>query len=146
MTKYLLQKSESVPYKWVLTDTEAEICCTFMEGRINDTQSFTPLRQPSDYNAAELPKIAAEMAEWLRHNHYEIIFSSPQRVAAAARAEIGRQIREAREAKGYTLRHLAKLTGIAYNHIARIECGKYNVTLDKVAVVADALGLKIELT
>lgn len=38
-----------------------------------------------------------------------------------------------------------KLTGIAFNHLGRIERGKYNVTLDTLAVVINALGMDLEL-
>lgn len=145
MSKYLLQKSETEPYKWILTDTEAEVCCTFIEGEFNESQQYTLLRDSSEYVPDELPRIAKGMSDWLRENHYEIIFSSPRKIAEEARADIGYQIREARETKGYTLRHLAKLTGIAFNHIARIESGKYNVTLDKVAIIAHALDVEIKL-
>lgn len=144
--RYLLQKSKEDPLWWVLTDTETEIVCRFKEGEFNETQKVTLLNENSDYDLMKLPRIMAEMAEWLRENHYEIIFSSPQTVIRLGRESVGRQIREAREAKGWTLRYLAKLTGIAFNHIGRIEQGKYNVTVDTLAVLADALDLDIVLT
>lgn len=144
--RYLLQKSKEDPLWWVLTDTETEIVCRFKEGEFNETQKVTLLNEDSDYDLMKLPRIMAEMAEWLRENHYEIIFSSPQTVIRLGRESVGRQIREAREAKGWTLRYLAKLTGIAFNHIGRIEQGKYNVTVDTLAVLADALDLDIVLT
>ena len=37
------------------------------------------------------------------------------------------------------------MTGIAFNHIGRIEKGQYNVTLDTLALLADALGMEIGL-
>lgn len=144
--KYLLQKSKEDPLCWVLTDTEEEIVCRFKEGEFNETQQFTPLREISEYDVSKLPTVVAEMADWLRENHYEIVFTSPQTVIRLNRESIGRQLREAREAKGWTLRYLAKLTGIAFNHIGRIEQGKYNVTIDTLAVIADALGLELILS
>lgn len=54
------------------------------------------------------------------------------------------QLRTAREAKGYTLRCLEKLTEIANNHIARIEGGRYNVTLDTIAILAAALDAEVK--
>lgn len=143
--RYLLQRSKEDPLWWVLTDTDTEIVCRFKEGEFNDTQKFTLLNDDSDYDLMKLPRIMADMSEWLRENHYEIIFSSPQEITRKAREDIGRMIKEAREAKGWTLRYLAKLTGIAFNHIGRIEQGKYNVTLDTLALIADALGLEIGL-
>lgn len=144
--KYLLQKSEEDPLWWVLTDTEAQIVCRFKEGEFNETQKFTPLNDISQYDVFKLPQIVVDMADWLRDNHYEIIFTSPQMIIQNNRERIGLQIKEAREAKGYTLRHLAKLTGIAFNHIGRIEAGRYNVTLDTLAVIADALGMELTVS
>ena len=144
--KYLLQKSSEDPLWWVLTDTEAEIVCRFKEGEFNDTQKFTLLREDNEYDLNDLPAIASGMSDWLRDNHYEIIFTSPQTIIRQSREAIGRQVKELRETKGITLRHLAKLTGIAYNHISRIEQGKYNVTIDTLAIIADALGGKLTLS
>lgn len=144
--KYLLQKSNEDPLWWVLTDTEEGVVCRFKEGEYNDSQKFTLLGEDSEYDLANLPSILAGMSDWLRENHYEIVFSSPQKAILLARQSIGRQVREAREAKGWTLRYLAKLTGIAFNHIGRIEQGKYNVTIDSLAVIADALGVELILS
>lgn len=63
-----------------------------------------------------------------------------------ARKDVGESIRRAREAKGLSLRQVGKLTGIAYNHIGRIERGKYNVTIDTLAVIANALWVRITFT
>jgi len=144
--KYILQKSKNDPMKWVLTDTEAQIVCTFVEGEFNDTHKFTPLNDLKDYDIEALPAIVNDMAAWLRDNHYEIIFSSPTKTVEENRKHIGEMIKDAREAKGYTLRHLAKLTGIAFNHIGRIEAGRYNVTIDTLALLSAALGVSLTLT
>lgn len=66
-------------------------------------------------------------------------------VQVTARQSVGEQLRKAREAKGWTVRDVARLTGITFTHIARIERGKYNVNLDTVAVIAAALELDIKL-
>lgn len=144
--RYLLQKSEKDPLWWVVTDTETQIVCRFKEGEFNETQKFTPLKDISQYDVFMLPQIATDMADWLRDNHYEIIFTSPQSIIQESRERVGQQIKEAREAKGYTLRHLSKLTGIAFNHIGRIEAGRYNVTLDTLAVIANALGMELTIS
>lgn len=143
--KYLLQKSSEDPLWWVLTDTQKEIVCRFKEGEFNESQKFTLLRENSEYDMTKLPAIVREMSDWLAENHYEIVFSSPQTAIRLCRESIGSQLREARESRGWTLRYLAKLTGIAFNHIGRIEQGRYNVTIDTLAVIADALGLELIL-
>lgn len=145
MDRFVLQKSKEDPLWWVLTDTQAQIVCRFKEGEFNETQQFTPLHDIDSYDVAQLPTIANEMADWLRENHYEIIFDSPQTIVAEARAMVGSKLRELREAKGWTLRDLAKRTGIAFNHIGRIEQGKYNVTIDTIALIAHALGVEIRI-
>lgn len=143
MSKYLLQKSDTRQYGWVLTDTENQIVCQFDEGAYNDSQKFTPLKDASEYDVTKLPSMLNGMSDWLRENHYEIVFTSPQRIHEEARASIGEQLREAREAKGWSTRNLAKLTGIAQNHISRIEQGRYNVNIDTVAMLAEVLDVDI---
>ncbi len=130
---------------WVLTDTEAGIVCRFKEGAFNESQHFTPLDDDGVYDVAALPGIVAAMSDWLAENHYEIVFSSPTEIKRRVRKDLGEEIRDARVDAGYTLRDLAKMTGIAFNHISRIEQGQYNVTLDTLALIADALGMQIGL-
>ena len=145
MSRYLLQKSDEDPLLWALVDTEEQIVCQFKEGDFNGSQRFTTLNDDCDYDFAKLPSIVRAMADWLRETHYEIMFSSPTMIAREARKNIGRQIKAAREAKGYTTRYLAKLTGLDQGHIVRIEAGRYGLTVDTLARLCDALGLKIEL-
>lgn len=143
MPKYLLQKSDKRPLGWTLTDTENKIVCRFTEGQFNETQQITLLEDADPRMVMEMPRIMREMAEWLAQNHYELVFTSPQLITQEARKYVGECIRRAREAKGLSQRQLGKLTGLAHNHIGRIERGKYNVTVDTLAVIANALGVKI---
>lgn len=43
MSKYIMQKSSTLPNGWVLTDKENGIVVTFEDGKFNDTQKVTPL-------------------------------------------------------------------------------------------------------
>lgn len=61
------------------------------------------------------------------------------------RVSVGQQIREARTKAGLTLRELADKCGIAFNHIGRIENGKYNVTIDTLYVLSKALDCPIRI-
>lgn len=61
------------------------------------------------------------------------------------RREIGRTIKAAREAKGYTIRELAAMVDMSKNHISRIEGGIYNYTLDNLNTIARALGIELKL-
>lgn len=144
--RYLLQKSETDPLWWILTDTDENISCRFKEGEFNETQQFTPLNDISEYDMESLPAIVKDMADWLRQNHYEIIFTSPQATAAKSRKDIGRQIRELRESEDIGLSHLSKITGIKENRLNRIEEGKYNVDTDTLSIIAEALGKRLSLT
>lgn len=145
MSRYLLQKSDKDPLWWALVDTVEQIVCQFKEGDFNGSQRVTTLNDDSDYDFAQLPATLCAMADWLRETHYEIMFSSPQLIAREARKDVGRQIKAAREAKGYTTRYLEKLTGVTHTHISRIEAGRYNVSVDILGRLCDALGVKIEL-
>lgn len=144
--RYLLQQSDTEPLWWLVTDTEAQVVCRFKEGEFNDSQQFTVLNDiHSKEEVLKLAGVAQGIADWMRENHYELIFSSPTKIIEEARERIGEQLRTARERKGWTLRHLGQLTGIAFNHIGRIEAGKYNVTVDTIARLCAALGLKITI-
>lgn len=146
MPKYLLQKSDKRPLGWTLTDTENQIVCRFIEGQFNETRQITLLEDVAPRMVMEMPRIMREMADWLAKNHYELVFTSPQLIIQEARKYVGESIRMAREAKGLSLRQVGKLTGIAFNHIGRIERGKYNVNIDTLAVIANALGVRITFT
>ena len=61
------------------------------------------------------------------------------------RQKIGKQISEARERKGYSIRELAEKCGVSYVTISKIENGKFNVGLDVIARIASVLGLEVEL-
>lgn len=71
--RFLLQPSEK-PSHWVCTDTENNIVCVWKEHEFNDTQEVTMLDDiPSD-RYAEVAHWMTEMGEWLRENHYDLIF------------------------------------------------------------------------
>ncbi len=61
------------------------------------------------------------------------------------REYVGGKIRAAREKSGMTLRELAAKTGLTYSHIARIEKGEHNVSLDTLATLLNTLGLSFEI-
>lgn len=71
--RFKLDKSVH-PGKWVCTDTVNGIVCVFEDRRFNDTQKFTILEDIKQPDANDLAKVANEMAEWLRSNHYNKVF------------------------------------------------------------------------
>lgn len=58
------------------------------------------------------------------------------------RIEQGILIAKLRKKAGYTQRQLADLTGINYANIARIEKGKYSVSMDALLKIERALGVE----
>ena len=72
--RFILQKSQTQPNGWVCTDQENLIMCIFENGKFNDTQQFTIFNDIEKPDANKLARIANEMAEWLRENHYDKIF------------------------------------------------------------------------
>lgn len=59
------------------------------------------------------------------------------------REEIGSELQTLRVQKGLTVRELAEASGVHYSNIAKIENGKYNVSVDILGKLADALGYKL---
>ena len=61
------------------------------------------------------------------------------------RTKVGAELRALRLSKGLTTRGLAEIVGVDHGHIVRIESGKYNVRIDTVNALANALDAEITL-
>lgn len=58
---------------------------------------------------------------------------------------IGQRIAQLRKEKGLTQEQLSELTGLDRTNIAKIENGKYNVSIDILNKVCVSLGTKINI-
>ncbi|MFM9277991.1 helix-turn-helix domain-containing protein [Paenibacillus jiagnxiensis] len=56
---------------------------------------------------------------------------------------IGRKIRQYRKWKGLTQEQLAELVGINFTQIGKIERGEYNVKIQTLEKIANALGVRL---
>lgn len=61
------------------------------------------------------------------------------------REKIGQQIAQLRKENGLTALQLSKMTGLDNSNIGKIEKGRYNVGIDILSRIADALGVDIIL-
>lgn len=61
------------------------------------------------------------------------------------RKKLGEQVRKVREEQGWSQEQLAAFVGVKEQTIAKIEDGRYNVSLDLIGTVCDALGVNIVL-
>lgn len=59
------------------------------------------------------------------------------------REEIGAELQTLRVQKGLTVRELGEMCGMQHSSIVKIENGKYNVSVDILGKVADALGYRL---
>ena len=73
MERFILQLSEKENYL-VCTDTVNGIVCTFEKHNYNENQQFVILEKREVPDVSKLAKIANEMADWLRSNHYDKVF------------------------------------------------------------------------
>lgn len=62
-----------------------------------------------------------------------------------ARNMVGAKLRQLRQEKKYSLRALAKVTGLSHSFICDVEHGRCNPSLQKLHVLAQALGVKPEI-
>ncbi|GAB4019230.1 helix-turn-helix domain-containing protein [Spirosoma koreense] len=60
------------------------------------------------------------------------------------KVRVGQQIREARKAKGFTLKEAGQIVGVAESTFSLYEKGKQNLTLETLQKIAEALGVKFE--
>ena len=63
----------------------------------------------------------------------------------ATRDRIGQHIAQMRKEQGMTQQELADSSNIGRSHLVRIEQGKYNLQLDTLASIAQALGCEVNL-
>ena len=61
------------------------------------------------------------------------------------REYIGKRVAEIRQAKGLSIRQLAELCGVTAQNITKIEHGKYNVSVDILGKICEALGCRIDI-
>ena len=60
-------------------------------------------------------------------------------------SQIGQKIREARQARGISLRQLANQVGIHFSHLSKIENGKDTVGKNSLIRIAEELGVDPDL-
>lgn len=61
------------------------------------------------------------------------------------REYIGKRISEIRQIKGLSIRQLAEASGVNFANIYKIENGKYNVSIDILGKICQALGVAIKI-
>ena len=64
---------------------------------------------------------------------------------SAMSADVGKMIREARHARGISLRQLAGQVGIHFSHLSKIENGKDSIGRDSLSRIAEELGVDPDL-
>lgn len=64
---------------------------------------------------------------------------------ASHRERIGKQIAELRIKRGLSTRQLAEMSGVHFSNVGKIEQGRYNVSVDILGKVVDALGAEIKI-
>lgn len=109
---------------------------TFLEGNqqviVDDDVAASP----------RLATAAREIADWLAAEHPDIVYP----VVQYNRILIGKRITQLRRAADLSQGDLADQAGLHQSHIARIEAGKYNVSVDTLAKIAQVLGCRVDLT
>ena len=58
------------------------------------------------------------------------------------RERIGALLAQKRNESGLSVRALAELAGVSYQNITKIENGKYNVSIDMLSKITEALNCK----
>lgn len=140
--RFILQPSKDEGW-CVATDKVNGIVVRFQEGLFNQTAKVTMLddKEPSAIDSATALR---ELSEWLAVYHPGIaVDEDSQRYHN--RIRIGRLIAERRRELGMSLRQLAELSGVSYQNITKIENGRYNVSVDILGKLCDALGMKIDI-
>ena len=73
MERFVIKPSDVKSNHWACSDTENGILCIFEDKKFNETQEFS-FYEDLRVNASSLARLANDMAEWLRVNHYAKLF------------------------------------------------------------------------
>ena len=139
MDRFILQRS-ATPGWWVATDKENNIVVQFEHGKYNDTQKVTLLNGDTFKSEAEAMKVATylrELADWLREEQYEKLFPM------SLRDIVGIQIRRERKRQGLSGKQLAERAGFSEPTINKIENGRWNVSIDILEQILQALNMTL---
>lgn len=135
---YILEKTEK---GWSCTDNETLFNIQWEDHKFNDvnTQKIGFIdKEPDD--AGKIAKMATAMADWLSAFHYNKICEP-----VSPRLRIGHAIEVIRKQKKLTQQELADRTELQRSTIDRIEKGKFNVSIDLLNTIAEALNLEITI-
>lgn len=69
---------------------------------------------------------------------YEVVYDSNW-----GRSKVGRMLADLRTKRGLTQRQLAERTGLSYSNIGKLETGKYNVSVDILYHMLNALDAEL---
>lgn len=78
-------------------------------------------------------------------NNTTTICMVTQDVCIKYSSPVGKQLAELHAKRGFTTRQLAEMAGVSYSNINKIERGAYNVSVDILGKVCNALGAKIKI-
>ena len=62
-----------IAHRCSVLDKELNIRCIWEKGKFNDTQEFITA-EDLNCSAQELAKAMRELGDWLRENHYDLLF------------------------------------------------------------------------
>lgn len=60
------------------------------------------------------------------------------------RVEVGRRIKQLRQAQSITIQELAKRSGVSAGYVSEVERGHSTVSVDKLMQIADGLGVSLD--
>jgi DNA-binding XRE family transcriptional regulator len=121
--------------------------------QVNPLQKLTyPLREALKTGNEELMDIAANIGNIpypfvdAKAQFYVGYYHQKSEIAKCEdRVRIGKRIAEIRKAKGMSIRQLADASGVNFANIYKIEKGKYNVSIDILGKICQALEVAIKI-
>jgi DNA-binding Xre family transcriptional regulator len=121
--------------------------------QVNPLQKLTyPLREALKTGNEELMDIAANIGNIpspfvdAKAQFYVGYYHQKSEIAKCEdRVRIGKRIAEIRQEKGLSIRQLAEACGVNFANIYKIENGKYNVSVDILGKICEALNCRIDI-
>lgn len=142
-SRFSVEPSQEREGWYVAVDKKNNVVILFEKCNFNNTIDCKPL---DDAPALDLATAMRELVDWLRKYHSELLDSNEDLLRQANRKRIGSLIADERKRHGLSIRELADMCGVTFQNITKIENGKYNVSIDILRKICDALGVEITFT
>jgi len=138
---YICKRSKTKENYFNVTEISTGTIIQFEKWNFDETKSVM-FYEDSESSVVQSGEIITRVFEWLAMYHYGLLVN----ISDNHRNIIGKKLHSLRMEKGLSLRELANACDLPKNTISRIEQGTWNLSVEMLNKIVNALDAEIEIT